>query len=254
LETLTRQELLTLAKKQNIRGRHRMTKPQLVRALAPLKNAPQERVIVPLEKPADRPVTRRHYENLPESYGVSELFLLPVDPHWIFAYWEVTPETISDLMGRLGPRAIGGRYVLRLYDVTSIRFDGHNAHSYSDLPVDLGVKNWYVNLWSSEKSLVCDLGYLLAEGQFHRLVRSNVVQTPRSGVSIFTEARWAEPLNGGLRFLSEEPFYTPVTAHPATGLTLWDRFAEESSVFSSGQGQPFSMFHLRTLSGKEKPK
>ncbi|GEM_PF-2881593 len=257
METFTRQELLKLAKGQNIRGRHRMTKTKLVQLLKPLMNIPKKQISVPIEKPIGRSTTRQHYQELPENYGTTALVLLTVDPFWIFAYWEIIPQAISDLMNRLGPRASsGGGYVLRIYDVTAVEFNGSNAHSSFDLPVDLWARSWYINLWSSEKSLVSDLGYLLPNGQFFLLVRSNVVQTPRAGVSIFTEARWSEPFNehGRLRFHSKEPFHTPVTRHPATGLTLWEKLIEESSVFSSGPGQPFSLFHSRTLSGKEKPK
>ncbi|MCI0527477.1 MAG: DUF4912 domain-containing protein, partial [Nitrospira sp.] len=256
METFTRQELLKLAKVHSIRGRYRMIKTELVRLLRPLVSIPKKQISVPTEKPVDRFTTCQHYQELPESYGVTELFLLTVDPFWIFSYWEVTPQAISDLMNRLGPRASRGGYVLRIYDVTAIEFNGSNAHSSFDLPVDLWVRSWYINLWSSEKSLVSDLGYLLPNGQFFLLVRSNVVQTPRAGVSIFTEARWSEPFNehGRLHLHSEEPFHTPVTGHPVTGSTLWEKFIEESSVFSSGPGQPFSLFHPRTLSGKEKPK
>jgi hypothetical protein len=196
---------------------------------------------------------RKHYQELPDRYGVTELVLLPVDPYWIFAYWEVTPQVLSDLMNRLGPRASKGNYVIRVYDVTAIQFTGNNAHYYFDLPVDLSTRNWYINLWSGEKSLVCDLGYLLEEGPFHLLVRSNVVQTARSGVSIFTEARWAKPLNeqGRLRFSPEEPFSLPAARRLATGPTLWEKLMESSSVFSSGPGLPFSLFRPRTQSGKE---
>ena len=256
VETFTRQELLKLAKGHNIRGRHRMTKTELVQVLRPLVNIPKPQVLVATEKPVHRPATRRHYQELPESYRVTEMVLLPVDPHWIFAYWEVTPQLISDLRSRLGPRASGGRYVLRIYDVTTIEFNGSNAHSSFDLPVDLSAKSWYINLWSSEKSLVGDLGYLLSDGQFLLLVRSNVVQTARAGVSIFTEARWAEPCNGHgqLRFYFEEPYYIPASGHPVTGPTLWEKLMEASSAFSSGPGQPFSLFRPRTQSSKEMPK
>jgi hypothetical protein len=230
-----------------------MAKAELVQALRSLTSMPKQRMAIPAEKPVERPVTRQQYLELPKSYGVTELVLLPIDPHWIFAYWEVTPQALSDLMNRLGPRASQGRYVLRIYDVTAIEFTGSNAHSFFDLPVDLSARNWYINLWSSEKSLVGDLGYLLPDAQFLLLVRSNVVQTARSGVSIFTEARWAKPFIGqaGLRFYSEEPCYLPVPGQPVTGPTLWAKLIEASLAFSSGPGQPFSLFRPRTQSGQE---
>jgi hypothetical protein len=146
-----------------------MAKAELVQVLRPLISMPKEQMATPTEKPADRYIPYQYYKDLPESYGVTELVLLPVDPCWIFAYWEVTPPAISDLMNQLGPRASGGRYVLRIYDVTAIEFTGSNAHSFFDLSTDLSARNWYINLWSSEKSLAGDLGYLLPDGQFFSL-------------------------------------------------------------------------------------
>ncbi|MGH7274807.1 MAG: DUF4912 domain-containing protein, partial [Nitrospiria bacterium] len=174
--------------------------------------------------------------------------LLPVDPFWVHAYWEVTPQTFSDLSSRLGPLASQGRYILRIYDVTAIDFNGSNAHSFIDLPIDLSARNWYINLWSSEKSLVGDLGYLLPDGRFFLLVRSNVVQTPRSGVSIYTEAPWAEPIDGPtrLRIHAREPLYGPRTIRRAVGLSLWKKLMEVSWAFSRGVGQPSSPGRPRT--------
>jgi hypothetical protein len=230
-----------------------MTKDQLIRSLRPFKDTPKERVTAPPEKPLERSVTRKEDRELPDRYDVTELVLLPVEPYRIFAYWEVASQALSGLMNRLGLRAAGGSYVIRVYDVTAIRFTGNNAHHYFDLPVDLSSRNWYINLWSGEKSLVGDLGYLLADGRFHLLARSNVVQTARSGVSIFTEARWAKPFNrhGRLRFHTEEPLYITVAERPGTGPALWEKFMEESLAFSSSPGQPFSLFRPRTQSGGE---
>jgi hypothetical protein len=192
----------------------------------------------------------RSYEALPESYGVSELILLPVDPYWIHAYWEVTPQTLSDVQTRLGSESAHARPVLRIYDVTAIQFNGKNAHGFFDLPVELSARNWYVNLWSGEKSLVADLGFLLPDGRFFLLARSNVVHTPRASVSIFTEAPWAEPSALGgqkparFRFRSKEPRYGPLPRrltpsgrklkHPAGKGPLWDKLLEQSRMLTQG--------------------
>ncbi|HLB02164.1 MAG TPA: DUF4912 domain-containing protein [Nitrospiria bacterium] len=260
LETSTRQELLERAKRHKIQGRHRMTKAELVQALKPLmgpqkvkKAPPPTRVpqITPVVK-ADKPAPRPSYEELPESYGVTELVLLPVDPYWIHAYWEVTPKSFSEFLSRLGPLASQGRYLLRIYDVTAIEFDGSNAHSSFDLPIELSARNWYINLWSSEKSIVGDLGYLRPDGRFILLVRSNVIHTPRAGVSIFTEAPWAEPSALGghgptrLRFYAREPLYGPRPARRALKSSLWMKLMEVSRAFSQGVGQPSSPGRPRT--------
>ncbi len=129
---------------------------------------------------------KRTYDDLPWSYGETELVLMPVDPFLIHAYWDFSPEDWKKVQRRRKP------VVLRVYDVTMIEFNGANAHSYFDLPIALEAQNWYVRLWSAEKSLCADLGWPLPDGSFETLVRSNVIQTPRAGVSIFEETRWVD--------------------------------------------------------------
>jgi len=188
-----RAELLALAKSYGIKGLNRMTKPQLILAIQshqkksrtskPLPKRPEPRRSVPVSIPA-RP--KRTYDDLPWSYGETELVLMPVDPFQIYAYWDFSPEDWNAVCARRQP------VILRVYDVTMIRFNGKNAHSYFDLPVALEAQNWYVSLWSAEKSLCADLGWFLPDGSFQSIVRSNVVQTPRAGVSIYEDARWVE--------------------------------------------------------------
>jgi hypothetical protein len=188
-----RAELLALAKAFGIKNRHRMTRLQLIQAIeshqkksrisktTPLRAKPARTVPTPT---AIRP--KRTYDNLPWSYGETELVLMPVDPFLIHAYWDFSPGDWEKVRRHRRPA------VLRIYDVTMIRFDGTNAHSHFDVPLALDAQNWYVPLWSAEKSLCADLGWPLPDGSFRTLVRSNVIQTPRAGVSIFEEARWVE--------------------------------------------------------------
>jgi hypothetical protein len=138
-------------------------------------------------KSSSKKSPKRTYDDLPWSYGETELVLMPVDPFLVHAYWDFSAKEWEKIRRRRKP------VVLRIYDVTMIRFDGTNAHSYFDLPLALEAQNWYIRLWSAEKSLCADLGWPRPDGSFETLVRSNVIQTPRAGVSIFEEARWVDP-------------------------------------------------------------
>jgi len=93
-------------------------------------------------------------------------------------------------MARLGPEHASAHWVLRFYDVTCITFDGTNAHGYFDQPVDLIANNWYVNLWSSEKTYCADLGALAPSGRFEPACRSNFVHTPRADESPRYQPEW----------------------------------------------------------------
>jgi len=113
-----------------------------------------------------------------------------VDPFLLFAYWEVTPEGLGQAQDALGAEMAGARAVLRFYDISLIHFDGTNAHHTFDIDIGLEARGWYVHLWTAEKSYCADLGFVARTGRFHAITRSNIVHTPRAGVSARDEERW----------------------------------------------------------------
>ena len=55
--------------------------------------------------------------DIPDKYGRTELDLMVVDPLHLFAYWEVTPESLQQAQDALGPEMDGARAVVRFYDI-----------------------------------------------------------------------------------------------------------------------------------------
>ncbi len=127
---------------------------------------------------------------LPDRYGLTELVVMVVDPFHLFAYWEVTPESLRQALDSLGAEMDGARAVIRMYDVSLIHFDGTNAHHTFDIDIGLEARGWYVPVWTAEKSYCADLGFVARTGRFHAITRSNVIHTPRAGASHLTEERW----------------------------------------------------------------
>ncbi|MBI3610185.1 MAG: DUF4912 domain-containing protein [Nitrospirae bacterium] len=261
-----RAELLAKAKSFGIKGRHRMTLPQLIRAVEPNRKkrpivtaAPiQTRPVPTAATPAPIP-PKQKYDDLPWSYGETELVLMPVDPFLIHAYWDFSPEDWETIQRHRRP------VVLRVYDVTMIEFDGANAHHYFDLPVTLETQNWYVRLWSAEKSLCADLGWWLPDGSFQTLVRSNVIQTPRAGVSIFDEVRWvgtqrARRARGGgsirlgparTRRFAADVWRGRREPLQKEQLAFWKRLEEEAAGLTAGGIAGLSSLRIRTMTPPE---
>ena len=128
--------------------------------------------------------------NIPDHYGRTELVLMVMDPLHLFAYWEVTPESLREAQDTLGAEMDGAGAVVRFYDISFIHFDGTNAHHTFDIDIGLEARGWYVPVWTADKSYCADLGFVARTGRFHAIVRSNVIQTPRAGVSGNTDERW----------------------------------------------------------------
>jgi hypothetical protein len=94
---------------------------------------------------------------LPEAYGKTRLVLLPVDPYFIHAYWEVAPEQLKE---------------------ATLRFYRSKPVDYFDVPVDLQSRKCYVHLWRPEESLYADLLLKRNDGTLVSLVRSRVIHMP----------------------------------------------------------------------------
>jgi len=55
---------------------------------------------------------------LPDGYGESRIVLIPRDPQWAYAYWDVPNEHKEELR-----RQGGQKLALRFYDVTDINLE-----------------------------------------------------------------------------------------------------------------------------------
>lgn len=129
---------------------------------------------------------------LPRNYGETKIVILPRDPLWLYAYWEIAPDMFSSLRGKLGEAKFNAsRWVLRVHDVTGIKFDGSNANRFFDMEVSAGSDNWYVNVSDVNRAWCVDLGLRTPEGDFILVTRSNILSMPRQGVSPITDEQWA---------------------------------------------------------------
>ncbi len=188
LQRLRRRELVVLARQAGVRRASRLTKESLIRALAAAVAVAPGR-----EAGADRPVASQRGEgSLPADLGRDRLVLLPLDPYWVHAYWELAAKPAVEGGDSPDREDEAAPTTLRVYDVTFIEFDGFNAHSFFDIVLTPEANNWYINLWSPEKSLCAELGRIRSDGTFVSRVRSNVISTPPAWPSPHTEQRWMQ--------------------------------------------------------------
>lgn len=127
-----------------------------------------------------RELPRRLFEEerflFPESYGQDRIRLLVRDPDWIFAYWDVKPQSLEQLAKSLGERALAlSRLTLRVVDPVS--------GGSSDILLPPGARWWYVRTDAARRTYRAELGVTLPSGQFRKLAESNTVVTPRVGPS-----------------------------------------------------------------------
>lgn len=131
-------------------------------------------------------------KDLPSGYGKDRIVVMVRDPYWLHAYWELTRQAVSRAEAALGQEWFGSKPILRLLDVSSHDTTNTSESILRDVDIHGGCNNWYLEVGDPPKSFRVDIGYLSPRGRFYVLARSNVVTTPRAGVSDIIDENWSD--------------------------------------------------------------
>lgn len=129
-------------------------------------------------------------KELPAGYGDNRIVLMARDPHWAYVYWEINSSRIDEARRNLKSVFDKSRLILRVYDITSVEFDGTNAHSCFDIEIPNVLGNWYVNLGRPNMTFCIDIGYRMPDGGMFVLSRSNKITSPRGTFSEVSDEEW----------------------------------------------------------------
>ncbi len=227
LEELTLRQLRRRAAELAISRYSRMTKEQLIAAV---RKAQASRInlshpSMPSPQTRDKVVSTKFHTggvedqgqlaevdeslgDLPDGYGESRIMLLPRDPQWAYAYWDIPNEHKERL------RQQGGQQLsLRLYDVTDLdptSTDLDPNESVQEYPCDELAREWYLPIPLSDRSYLVEIGYRTAEGDWLKLARSASVLVPPTYPSDWIEDHFLtvpadQGLQGKTLYQLEEP-------------------------------------------------
>ncbi len=178
---------------------------------------------------------------LPAGYGDSRIVLLPRDPQWAYAYWDIPIEHKNEL------RYHGGQQLaLRIYDVTDINIEHQSPHSIQEYPIDEMAREWYIPIPVSDRSYTIDIGYRCGDGRWLVLARSESVGIPPVYPSdwiedIFITVPWEEELVGK-KFVELVP---PRNQAAEAGAAAADNVTEKNAVYNRIFGMSESTESLR---------
>ncbi len=131
---------------------------------------------------------------LPTSYGEDRLVLMVRDPWWLYAYWEIRPDTERAVRQQLQPDEVAGlQSVLRVAEITGRTQSGDTPHRTFDIRLSGMATNWYIQTNAPNRTFLAELGLLTKTGRFLPLARSNQVTTPPDGPSAVVDEQWAAP-------------------------------------------------------------
>ena len=143
-----------------------------------------------LEIASSKNLARGSSKGLPNGYSKDRIVVMVRDPYWLHAYWEVTRGAVERAEAALRQDWHGARPILRVLDVSSEDTTSSSERYVRDIEIHGGVSNWYMDVADPPRSYRVDIGYLARNGRFFAVARSNVVTTPRAGVSDTVDENW----------------------------------------------------------------
>jgi hypothetical protein len=250
LKDCNKKVLARMAKDQGIVGWHAMRKDQLIRALAPTPTTLKKDANRPSpEKPTAKPAAARPMSPAPIARPLpmpphalghenikDRIIAMVRDPFWLHTYWELSRSTLARAQAALGQEWHTARPVLRLMDVTSEDTTSASERHIRDIEIHGGVNNWYIDVSSPPRAYRIDLGYLARRGKFFVLARSNVVNTPRAGLSDMLDENWSSVQDHFQRIY-----------HQSGGANGSASSKELSEVFEDKLRRPMQSFSLQSL-------
>lgn len=184
---------------------------------------------------------------LPDGYGETCIVLLPRDPQWAYAYWDI-PNPRKEELRQQG----GVRLALRFYDVTDINVEMQRPHSLQQYECDELAREWYLPIPVSDRDYMVEIGYVAFDGRWLMLARSTPVRIPPVYPSDWIEDQfitvvWEDDLRGQTVKELPQPMRQMVGVASSTS-PVYDRVFEMAqsaeaqriagSVYSSAQQVP----------------
>ena len=212
LKKLTKKKLYQLAKEKNIKGRSKMNKNELIKAIKMMEECDSETSFKAEEKLAEQTkseeikrdilIAESYDENsfssqthvlkedsteapniehkyikedypIPERYNITKIVLLPVDPSKHFTYWELSDETINLLKSQYKDF----RFVIKLYD---------NGDEVLSIDINDPIGKYYIFYHAPFHQLFVVFGVFVND-QFIEIIKSNTIVVPSDEISEFAE-------------------------------------------------------------------
>lgn len=185
---------------------------------------------------------------LPERYGDMRLIALARDPFKLYIYWELDGGGVEVSRAKLGCDWPMLSWVMRVFDVTGVEFNGANANRHFDVDVDPYMGSVYMDVDKADCEYTLVMGLRDKDGRFEPVVASNKVRTPRVEPSTQTDVEWSLPeglfaaiygISGGYASTTSGSLDSSKLGMPLGGVSSWGISSFES--VSSGAVSSFSV-------------
>jgi len=137
-------------------------------------------------------------EDLPKLTKGDYIVLMPRDPEWLHAYWEISEKRYKEAASALGTEPDAVRPLLRVHNVTK-RIDSETgrprleeSEDFLSVEVSPSTDHWYVKVSGANQLYCAEYVVAAPDGRTETLAQSNLAATPSDRVSDVTEETWAK--------------------------------------------------------------
>lgn len=109
---------------------------------------------------------------------VSCMYFLVKDTKWTYIWWHITENDLQTAVLKSNDTSYPLQFILRVYDVTDILFDGCNAHKQFDVEVHSLTDHWYLDIYDCARNYLVEGGFREQSGHFIPITRSNTIFLP----------------------------------------------------------------------------
>lgn len=117
--------------------------------------------------------------HIPLGYNDNRVVLLARDPHWLYAYWEISDQQKNSFLQEFG-------YDLWEKSIPVLKVTNVSNNTSFYIRINEFSSNWYINVANSDSLYVAELGRRVSDKFFINLASSNYAATPGDAVSSST--------------------------------------------------------------------
>jgi hypothetical protein len=129
--------------------------------------------------------------DLPDRYGDHRLVVLARDANWAYAYWDLDPARVRDLLKSSDQTDDQARWILRVYSAAlqPVEVKGN----YFDIDIDVKTGSYYLDLSRPGARFIVEIGVMDAAGMFRATAQSNPIILPMNHPSETTAPEGTAP-------------------------------------------------------------
>jgi hypothetical protein len=159
------------------------------------------------------PFNNSKEEHRPLSFNQDLMCAMVKNPTTIYLYWELSTIKKDFLEHNFSQEWSYLPKFLKIYDITSIIFNGHNAHREREILLPEMTNNWFAPELEPNRTFIAELGVKTEQGVFFTVLRSNPIDTPRNSpnqIGAFTENvhKWKSGLHSKPSWLENFSTYS----------------------------------------------